>query len=264
MKPKLEVVASTDADAIEINKLHHEATSGSVLMAWKCGKELFKKKIEVKLDGLWIDWIKENLEFDERLVRRYIQLYVDNRTLASDIHPKDAIILLRKLWSHSNRTIGTGENEWYTPSQYVELARSVLGEIDLDPASCEVAQRAVKAKHFYTEKDNGLKQEWHGRIWMNPPFARGLIDQFMEKLLGELEADRVLSAIVLTHNFTDTGWFHRSAEIASAICFTRGRIKFINEEGSASPTNGQAFFYYGEDVEKFSKTFIDVGLVVHL
>ena len=76
-------------------------------------------------------------------------------------------------------TEDTGEFERYTPAQYIEAARRVLGEIDLDPASCEVAQRTVKAVEYFTAKDDGLEQEWHGRVWLNPPYAQPVIAQFV-------------------------------------------------------------------------------------
>jgi DNA N-6-adenine-methyltransferase (Dam) len=73
---------------------------------------------------------------------------------------------------HTRGTLGTGNNEWFTPPQYIEAARRMLGEIDLDPASHSIAQQAVKAARFYTLQDDGLAREWHGRIWLNPPYAQ--------------------------------------------------------------------------------------------
>lgn len=43
-------------------------------------------------------------------------------------------------------------DEWYTPPETLELVRGVLGEIDLDPASCEVAQQTVGAKRFFSKE----------------------------------------------------------------------------------------------------------------
>lgn len=158
---------------------------------------------------------------------------------------------------------GTGENEWYTPKRYVDLARSVLGAIDLDPASSPVAQRTVEAAEYFTVEDDGLAKEWHGRVWLNPPYAQPAIAHFVEKMVAEVSAGRVTEAVMLTHNYTDTAWFHLAASIASAICFTRGRIGFQSPSGeTAAPTQGQAFFYYGSSPTKFADVFREVGLVV--
>lgn len=164
---------------------------------------------------------------------------------------------------HNHRAQGTGENEWYTPEKYISLARKVLGEIDLDPASSAKAQLTVGAAKYFSTEQNGLNQEWEGRVWLNPPYAQPLIGQFVEKLADERRAGRVSAAIMLTHNYTDTAWFHKGYEIADAICFTRGRIKFLDSNGGdCAPTQGQAFFYCGSAPDKFADFFHNVGFVV--
>jgi phage N-6-adenine-methyltransferase len=160
---------------------------------------------------------------------------------------------------------GTGENEWFTPADLIERARLIHGDIDLDPATHKKAQEVVRAVNYFTKKDNGLTQEWHGRVWLNPPYAQPLIGQFVDKLIEEYVAGRVTAAIMLTHNYTDTGWFQKAAAHASALCFTRGRVKFYELNGStAQPTQGQAFHYFGDDVDAFHREFGSVGFVARL
>ena len=157
----------------------------------------------------------------------------------------------------------THDNEWFTPPEYIELARRVLDEIDLDPASHQAAQKTVQAKEFFTPDQDGLTKEWHGRVWLNPPYAQPAIGHFVDKLVSEITKKRVSAAILLTHNYTDTAWFHKAAEHSSAICFTRGRIRFVALDGGiAAPTQGQAFFYFGDNVGSFVSAFVEIGLVV--
>lgn len=166
---------------------------------------------------------------------------------------------------HNHRAQGTGENEWYTPQEHIDAAYKVLGSIDLDPASSEIANQRVKAGRIFTIADDGLTKEWGGKVWMNPPYAQPHIANFIEKLASEYEAGRVTEAIALTHNYTDTQWFHRAALSCAAICFTRGRIGFLSPEGKrAAPTQGQAFFYYGSKVEQFIESFCRIGFVVEV
>lgn len=163
---------------------------------------------------------------------------------------------------HNHRAQYTGENEWYTPAEYIEAAREAMGGIDLDPASSAKAQEAVKAAEFFTIQRDGLSQAWHGRVWMNPPYAQPLISNFIEKLITETSEGRVEQAIVLTHNSTDTIWFHRLEEVAARICFTRGRVAFIDPQGDrCAPTQGQAFFYLGENEAAFTSVFSRYGFI---
>lgn len=160
------------------------------------------------------------------------------------------------------RAINTGENEWYTPAEYAEMARSVMGGIDLDPASCEEANRVIKASTYFTKDDDGLVKEWVGNVWCNPPYSRDLMPAFVEKLCKSYQSGSVRQAILVSHNNTDTAWFHSLAGVASAICFPKKRIKFYRGEDIAAPTNGQAFFYLGDRIEGFRDTFSSVGFVV--
>jgi phage N-6-adenine-methyltransferase len=159
----------------------------------------------------------------------------------------------------------TGKNEWYTPAQYIEMARSVMGGIDVDPASNEFAQNTVKAAVYYTEENDGLSKEWRGNVWINPPYSQPEIVYFTDKLVEEVGKGNVTSAIILTHNSTDTAWFQKLAQNAAAICFTRGRVKFEGANGEvAAPVMGQAFCYFGYDVGGFNRVFSEIGFVVEV
>jgi hypothetical protein len=74
-----------------------------------------------------------------------------------------------------------GDNEWYTPKDLIRRGRVVMGAIDLDPASSVEANEVVMATKIFTEGDNALEQPWHGCVWMNPPYATGLIGKFCTK-----------------------------------------------------------------------------------
>ena len=163
--------------------------------------------------------------------------------------------------AHVRGTFGTGDNEWFTPPEYIGAAREVLGTIDLDPASHPQAQETVRAGKFFTKSENGLIHPWFGRVWLNPPYAQPYIAEFVAKLCLESRDNRVTAAIMLTHNYSDTAWHHEAASHAAAFCEPRGRIRFIAPDGSlAAPTQGQRFFYFGSDVARFAQIFSRFGL----
>jgi phage N-6-adenine-methyltransferase len=160
-------------------------------------------------------------------------------------------------------TQGTEDNEWYTPANIVAAVREVLGTIDLDPASSKIAQRTVNAAHYYTEADNGLEQQWQGIVFLNPPYAQPYIEHFADKMIAEYLAGNVTAAIMLTHNYTDTVWFQKLMDVAAAICFTKRRIRFVDPDGElASPTQGQALFFFGPDQALFKQVFRPFGGIV--
>jgi phage N-6-adenine-methyltransferase len=211
---------------------------------------------ELGLDRRRVAEWRELRDAGEDVVDRAIQAALDENRA-----PTNADIQRAARGRH-HRTQFTGENEWYTPAEYVEAARACLGGIDLDPATSPQAQDTIRAARFFTRDDDGLRHDWPGRIWLNPPYAQPDIARFVDKLLAEVDADRASQAILLTHNYTDTAWFHAAARRAAAICFTRGRIRFVNPAGEiAAPTQGQAFFYFGPAVPRFHENFSGFGFI---
>jgi phage N-6-adenine-methyltransferase len=156
----------------------------------------------------------------------------------------------------------SGNNEWYTPEEYIQAARSVLGRIDLDPATSEIANKVVQADEFYTVQDDGLAQHWTGKVWMNPPYASDLVGKFAEKLIEHYHLNDVTEAIVLVNNATETGWFQRMAQYATCVCFPRTRVKFWKPDGeTGAPLQGQAILYFGTKKNTFTSAFRPFGFV---
>lgn len=152
----------------------------------------------------------------------------------------------------------SGENEWYTPTQYIDSARVVMGKIDLDPASSEAANRVIKAKKYYDEKINGLNQKWFGSIWMNPPYSQPLINDFINKL----ETESYDQAVVLVNNATETRWGQKLLELSHAVCFHTSRIRFVSPEGEVgdAPLQGQMIIYIGKNYKQFIDEFKQYGV----
>ena len=160
-------------------------------------------------------------------------------------------------------TANTGKSEWYTPPHLLDRAREVLGGIDFDPASSAIANENVQAAQYFTAEDDALLQEWPiGRIWMNPPYSQALMKPFCERFASEMR--RGSTGIVLVNNATETVWFNALMGRASAVCFLRGRVRFIDEAGDlgGAPLQGQAAIYSGPDATTFREQFSDSGFIV--
>jgi phage N-6-adenine-methyltransferase len=161
---------------------------------------------------------------------------------------------------------GNGDDEWFTRADIIEAARSVLGEIDLDPASCASANTVVRATRYFTKQDDGLAQRWAGRLWMNPPFSKGKITRFCDKVVESVRSADVSEAIVLVRSDTSTRWWTTLTRTAVAISFPEGRVAFWkpNVETKGKSNFGTAVFYFGPHRELFLQVFRRFGLVVFI
>jgi len=162
--------------------------------------------------------------------------------------------------------------EHYTPVEWVERARRVMGGIDLDPASCAEANRVVRAESYYTAEVDGLAHGWAkrdldfgpggrrlvpSRVFVNPPGdRRGRLPKlFWEKAALEIERRRAEQMIWLAFNaahlrtlqHTSGAWLLQQCE----VFLPADRIRFTGD----SPTKDSAFLYWGPHRLRFREVF---------
>jgi len=83
-----------------------------------------------------------------------------------------------------------------------------MGEIDLDPASDDVAQQWIQAMNYYTPSQDGLSHPWLGRVWLHPP-VHGKTAKWINKLIAEYDSGRVLEAVLLVTPSAGSKWFQK-------------------------------------------------------
>lgn len=159
-------------------------------------------------------------------------------------------------------------HEWGTPIAIIEAVREVFGgPIECDPATHAAAQERVQARTYYTAADDGLdpKRQWTGTVFLNPPYERGLIDRFVNKLLVECMTHHTTEAIILVNAQTETQWFRHLTDAAAARCEPTGRVGFLDRDGKPGrPQVGQAIFYIGPNPDRFRAAFGKFGRVIGL
>lgn len=164
--------------------------------------------------------------------------------------------------AHARKVMtASASEEWYTPTDLIERVRAFYGgRIDLDPASCEIAQDTVGAAYHYTLENDGLRQPWRGNVWCNPPYGRHTA-LFVEKALVEYESGSVTQCLLLLKAATDTRWF--APLFRYPICFIRGRVRFYTQDGemTASAPFPSVIVYLGANKEGFAQAFKGLGSV---
>jgi len=169
---------------------------------------------------------------------------------------------INKVYNNLNTHVGknTGENEWYTPVEFIKSAREVMGMIDCDPASSDIANETVGADKYFTVEIDGLKQKWEGKVWLNPPYAQPLVSQFSDAVIKKRK--EYSEILILVNNATETEWLQNILKICSGICLVKGRIKFLDINGKpGAPLQGQIVIYIGDSTDKFSNVFSKHGEV---
>jgi len=204
-------------------------------------KEVWQEAIETAPNG--------------KVTAKHVEEVIEARNETSGLSQPMEVLL-------SHKTV-----EYYTPIIYVDAARDLMGAIDLDPASCDTAQLNIKANKFYTIFDDGLLQEWHGCVWLNPPYSKtgGKSNQeiWATKLADEYTIGNVTEAILLVKSALGYKWFENLWD-KWPVCFARERLSFIRNNGTdkGQSKHGTAFFYFGKNINQFTQVFKEFGRIV--
>lgn len=132
----------------------------------------------------------------------------------------------RRLIGSHESAIG-GSDEWLTPPSLI----AALGSFDLDP--CSPGSRRpwdTAAKHYGIE-DDGLRQEWAGRVWLNPPYAHSA------KWMHRLAEHGTGTALIFARTETRM-WFDHIWPRAGGLLFLKGRLKFCYVNGKEAGSAG--------------------------
>lgn len=132
-------------------------------------------------------------------------------------------------------------DEWYTPKWIIDE----LGPFDLDPCFPKVRPYDT-AKIHWTKEQDGLLMPWGKtedvRVWLNPPYSRSLLRQFVERLAQHG------NGIALLVNRTDNLLFQEVIfPTADSMLFMRHRVRFLRPDGSkGSPFFGSCLIAWGK------------------
>ena len=120
------------------------------------------------------------------------------------------------------------KDKWETPHDLFDQLNSEF-HFTLDPC-CEVS--TAKCRKYYTEKENGLLQDWtHEVVFVNPPYSRGNIDLWMKKCWEEsLKGVRIVALIPVS---SSSNWWHEYVLGCSEIRYIRRRVKFVGARYTA-------------------------------
>ena len=128
----------------------------------------------------------------------------------------------------NHQLFGLAENRtdiWSTPQDFFEKLHAVFN-FDLDV--CALSENA-KCERFFSPADDGLKQEWTGTCWMNPPYGREIIDWVAKAAYTAKQGHTVVALVPVR---TDARWFQDYC-LGREIYFIKGRLKFGGSKSSA-------------------------------
>ncbi len=141
----------------------------------------------------------------------------------------------------------SAHNGWTTPPEILErLYRVAGGSFTLDPCSPSSDRRSatVRARVHLSFRENGLAHDWHGKVYVNPPYGRGL-GAWTSKCRVSVESGSADLVVALLPARSDTSWWHRDVAGHADLVLLKGRLSF--GDGTQAAPFASALACWGAD-----------------
>lgn len=163
--------------------------------------------------------------------------------------------------------MGDVNSNWHTPLDILTRARTVLGTIDLDPASCAEANERVGAAVYYSPDgiDGTRTLAWPGNVWLNPP-SPAL--PWWARLMESRGSMRHAIFLAFNAELLQTSQGRTYPAISAfPMCAPARRIRFLRPDGSpgTAPRHHSLIVYVPGTVDRrwaFLDAFSDYGAVL--
>jgi len=180
-------------------------------------------------------------------------------------HVERAVAKLLKTPAERSLSNENSHDQHLTPPPIKTLLMGFFEQgIDVDPC-CNEGEPNIEARQHYRMADDGLRPQWHGTVFINPPYSGkhgSKMEDWTLKLRREYEAGRTTEAIALVPNYSAEGWYLHLDSYP--LCSIRGRVTFADADGKPQPSAARfasALFYLGPRYDRFKQFFGGLGRI---